>query len=174
MIPIRVDAKPLQKLRTFLHGTPVASNRAAYRAINKTLKWVDTRARRALAAEFGLPVSALKKARRLTTIRAIPRRLSGVIWYGVSPIKASYFGKPRQTKKGAKAGKHVFPGAFVATMKSGHTGIYTRRGTARLPIDEATVPLNNAQSIVAPIDALIPERLKTVFIQELNYELSKM
>lgn len=34
-------------------------------------------------------------------------------------------------------GKQTFVrGAFVATMRSGHTGIFRRRGTSRLPIDE--------------------------------------
>lgn len=45
-------------------------------------------------------------------------------------------------------GKQTFVrGAFVATMRSGHTGIFRRRGTGRLPIDE----LRGSR----PVDALL-------------------
>lgn len=48
----------------------------------------------------------------------------------------------RQTKAGVtfsvNAGKRSFiRGAFIQTMSSGHTGVFFRRGKARLPIDEA-------------------------------------
>jgi hypothetical protein len=46
----------------------------------------------------------------------------------ISDISASAFGKPRQMKAGAKVKGMFFPGQFVATMESGHTGIF-RRGT---------------------------------------------
>lgn len=48
----------------------------------------------------------------------------------------------RQTKRGVsvsvnKGGaRKLIEGAFVARMKSGHEGIFVRRGKARLPIDE--------------------------------------
>lgn len=48
----------------------------------------------------------------------------------------------RQTRKGVvvqvNAGSpKLFKSAFLATMKSGHTGVFYRQGAARLPIDEA-------------------------------------
>lgn len=48
----------------------------------------------------------------------------------------------RQTKKGVtvsikkRGGRKLFPGAFIATMKSGHTGVFTRGNKGRLPIKE--------------------------------------
>lgn len=58
----------------------------------------------------------------------------------------------RQTKKGVSVevnrGKRtLIKGAFVATMKSGHKGVFRRRGKARLPIDE----LRGSR----PVDALL-------------------
>jgi hypothetical protein len=60
----------------------------------------------------------------------------------------------RQTKKGVSVevnrGKRTLvKGAFVATMRSGHKGVFRRRGTARLPIME----LRGSR----PIDALLHE-----------------
>lgn len=58
----------------------------------------------------------------------------------------------RQTKKGVSVevnrGKRtLIPGAFPATMGSGHKGVFRRRGTARLPIEE----LRGSR----PVDALL-------------------
>jgi len=60
----------------------------------------------------------------------------------------------RQTKKGVSVevnrGKRTLvKGAFVATLRSGHRGVYRRRGRARLPIDE----LRGSR----PVDALLHE-----------------
>ncbi len=58
----------------------------------------------------------------------------------------------RQTARGVSVevnrGKRTLvKGAFVATMKSGHEGVFRRRGKARLPIDE----LRGSR----PVDALL-------------------
>jgi hypothetical protein len=58
----------------------------------------------------------------------------------------------RQTKKGVRVevnrGKPTLvKGSFKATMKSGHKGIFRRRGSARLPIEE----LRGSR----PVDALL-------------------
>lgn len=174
MIPIQIDATPLQKLKAYAQGTPIVANKAAYRAINKTLKWLDTQGRRAVAKEFGLPVRAMTRAKRIKRVNATSRRLSGILWLGIAPVKAAYFGKPRQLKKGAKAGKKTFPGAFVATMRSGHIGIFRRKGKSRLPIREVRVPLQGAQGIVSSIARQADKRLLTIFQQELSYELGKL
>lgn len=60
----------------------------------------------------------------------------------------------RQTRKGVSVevnrGKRTLvKGSFVASMRSGHQGVFRRRGAARLPIDE----LRGSR----PVDALLHE-----------------
>jgi hypothetical protein len=60
----------------------------------------------------------------------------------------------RQTRKGVSVevnrGKRtLIKGAFLATMRSGHKGVFRRRGRARLPIEE----LRGSR----PVDALLHE-----------------
>lgn len=71
------------------------------------------------------------------------RELEGLEWRvdvsgEVVPVSAFPF---RETRAGVvvsiNQGKgKLFPGAFVARMKSNHVGIFTRKGKARLPIEE--------------------------------------
>jgi hypothetical protein len=76
----------------------------------------------------------------------------------------------RQTAQGVeveiKPGKQsLVKSAFVATMKSGHTGIFRRRGAKRLPIDEG---FTARVSDVMQDDGVIPdvfEQAQTVFAQ---------
>lgn len=44
-------------------------------------------------------------------------------------------------RKGVTAGVTKFPNGFQAKMRSGHVGVYQRRGKKRLPIDALKIPL---------------------------------
>lgn len=110
----------------------------------------------------------------------------------MAPIKASKLGTPRQTSLGAKVGSRVFEGAFVTGVHTGvassyrrlgesvpaglagrmHIGIFKRVGRSRLPIKEEHVYLSASQNTLQRIAGQVPGRLRTVFRQELNYEVN--
>ncbi|NSX83905.1 phage tail protein, partial [Wolbachia endosymbiont of Atemnus politus] len=73
---------------------------------------------------------------RVGVYKANRRELRSIISVSSFFVKAGKLGKMRQTKIGARAGKHMFKGAFVATMRGGHKGIFTRMGKKSLPIEE--------------------------------------
>ena len=141
---IKLDAdKALVKMSaTQKHMVP-----AQVSAINKTLTSVQSNVRRSVAKSFGVRAKDIRF--RITLPRkykASRNKLRGNVAGFFQPLKASKFGTPRQTKTGATVrgsggGRRKFPGAFVARMPSGHTGVYKRRGQKRLPIVEQTVDL---------------------------------
>ncbi|WP_218939406.1 hypothetical protein [Wolbachia endosymbiont of Atemnus politus] len=51
-------------------------------------------------------------------------------------FKAGKLWKMMQRKIRAQAGKHMFKGAFISTMKGGYKGIFSRIGKKSLPIEE--------------------------------------
>jgi hypothetical protein len=142
------------------------------RAINKTLTWAVSHGLRAIASANDVPLKALRGRRRGRKRNASRRNLTGQAWFGTLPVLASDVGKPRQTRLGARAGKHAFPGAFVATMPSGHIGIFKRRSASRLPIVEQVVQLSAAESAIEGVARQTSTRLETVFAQEFNYEVN--
>lgn len=161
--------------------------RAGNRAVAKTTRSTLSQALRAIAKAEGIPVSRLRKAKR-GTFRLTRQRnaVSGLVWLGLLPVKASVFGKPRQTRGGARAGKQVFPEAFVATMPSGHTGIFERaigrlsrftkgrRGSSpNLPIVEQLVSLRSAEAVLNSMQSQVQTQLEKTMAQELNFELVK-
>ncbi len=82
----------------------------------------------------GLPVTF---PRNKTDIHALVWRMD----VSGEPVRVGDL-TPRQTKKGVTFGinkgkRSLIRGAFIATLKSGHKGVFRRRGESRLPIDEA-------------------------------------
>jgi hypothetical protein len=142
------------------------------RAINKTLSWAISQGLRAIARESDVPLSVLRRRRRGKLHRAFRRELSGAAWFGVLPVRAGDVGKPRQSRLGARVGKHFFDKAFVATMSTGHTGVFLRQRASRLPIKEQGVYLTPAVRALEGVRDQLADRFQTTFAQEFNYEVN--
>lgn len=170
MISVNVDASDLHSVQRTLNATNAQIDRAAVRSVNKTLSWVASQGRRLIAGANDLPLKTLKGRVRLG--KASAGRTKGSAWFGTRPIKTAYAGSPLQSIGGAKVRGHFFPNAFVARMPTGHLGIFKRRGQARLPIEEQMIHLRESQAILDDIAKRAPDRLRTIYAQELNYELN--
>jgi hypothetical protein len=129
-------------------------------ALKRTLRKAGATALRDMKSEAGKRIRSRKriKARYITRALTLRRAKGGDIanmeWaVDVSGESVPLVAYPhRQTKKGVSVevnrGKRtLIAGSFVAAMKSGHQGVFKRRGKARLPIDE----LRGSR----PVDALL-------------------
>jgi hypothetical protein len=170
VITIDIDAAELTGVQRTLNATNAQIDRASVRSVNKTLAWVKSQGGRLLAREADIPLKTLRGRLRLGRASAGSPR--GSAWFGLRPIKAVYAGAPMQSLSGTKVRGHFYPGAFVARMPSGHLGIFKRRGLARLPIEEQVIRLSQAETVLNGVAQQAPERLRTIYAQELHYELN--
>lgn len=168
---IVITTKDLEETQTQLNATNAELARASRRAINKTLSWVRTHGRRAIARESGVPMKALRQ--RIFVTPATDHTQHGSVWFGIAPIKAIYIGTAYQTRSGVTVGRHSFPGAFLARMPSGHRGVFKRVGRARLPIKEATVSLEASRAAMEGIAAEAPARMNTIFAHEIDFAVGR-
>lgn len=196
---IRIDpsfAVVAKHLRSVVDRYDRAITRAKRRATNKTASWVGTQVIRAIARENNVPQKVLRGSRSKATGKMTRGRRGRVfinkmrsgydhanVWIGIRPIAAGYLGTPHQFSYGAKVRGRKFPGAFVATMSTGHVGIFKRSsasrhkpahnvwGTTALPIEEQYVQLAEARDAVAGIKRQIPAHLAATLNHELDYEL---
>lgn len=124
-------------------------DRGLERALVATLSKSGRDAIRALKAESSRVVRARKRLKVKRVNAALPltfpkgRDISDLVWrMDVSGEAVRVVDYPhRQTRKGVSVAINVgkrklIKGAFLATMKSGHRGVFKREGKARLPIDE--------------------------------------
>lgn len=131
-----------------------ALRRALRKAGATALRDMKSEASKRIRARKRIKVSYITRA--LTLRRAKGSDIAGMEWaVDVSGEPVPLVAYPhRQTKKGVSVevnrGKRTLVrGSFKATMKSGHKGVFKRRGTARLPIKE----LRGSR----PVDALLHE-----------------
>ncbi|MDR3411585.1 MAG: phage tail protein [Formivibrio sp.] len=161
---------------------------ATVRALNKVAAQVKTNASRQMRdAGYNLKVSDIKRA--LTVNRASSGNLRASVVASGRPIPLIQYGA-RQVSSGVSVdvlnGRKVIANAFIATMPSGHKGVYVRvgkthkkvnkRGRAQwsgLPIKELfgpSVPNGLANTAVqAALQDLIAQKFPDILRQQIKY-----
>lgn len=172
---ITVSTEGLEEIIASFGALPAQIERAEVRAVNKTVDWLTRGVKRDLAASIGVAQRLLDDR-----VRGLKHGYHGIaagaVWFGLNPVAITRrrFGTLTQTGRGARAGRLSFPGAFVATMRSGHQGVFRRVGAARLPIQEESLDIDTPahRAILDAWAARAEERLANVLGQELNYEVN--
>lgn len=145
---MRIDIDGLDRALKFLEKFPKQSERAQIRAINRGIRSARTVGAREVARDLGLRVGDARDRLELTTARpgrpegriaASRKRIPLIRFKGTSGPEPSR-GKGKGVRSGLKGGTKRIVDAFIATMRSGHRGVYRRRGRGRLPIVELKGP----------------------------------
>jgi hypothetical protein len=147
MIGFDIDERQLRGIADEFEASEKDLRRAFSRALSRTSTRLRTQARKHLREGLNLRAAAVLKA-RLRLARYRPRG-SGMgaarLWVGTNDLPASAFkGTPRETATGARVGGRSFEGAFVGRgSDSGKRLVFRRRGRARLPVAQETVPVQD-------------------------------
>lgn len=149
--------------------------KAAISALNRTAQQVKTAANRKIREKYSFQARVV--AQSLKVARSQFARLEvSVISEGkrIRVIDAS----ARQTPRGVTVliGKQrkLITSAFIATMKSGHVGVFSRRTKKRLPIDEIyTIAIAEAFGSEA-VTATMRLKAEEVFIPRFEHELGRL
>ena len=165
MIIVRVDRDALHNVQRTLNVTNKAVQVAGTRAIKKTLRWIASRGSRQIAKQHAVPVKALRSRVRLS--QPTGRSEVGLAWFGVDDLPAIN-ASAKQRATGVKAGGHFFQSAFIASVY-GPLNVFKRKGRERFPVIVQKIPLDGAEETLNAIAAAAPDRLRELFLQELNY-----
>lgn len=173
-IDVRVDWKTSEVRALLAKLQPPRSHRALSVAVNDTLRQVRRGAVRTVGKESGLKRADVDKA---VTIKpySTAKTLSGTVRGSGAPIALFKF-QARQTRRGVTAkawgARKTYPGTFVATMRSGHTGVFKRTSSKRLPIKElwgaGVTQTMTEEAIMSSLEELAQERLYANVVRQLN------
>lgn len=188
-MPVRIAIPGRQLFQRALRQARRGPETAKRRALRETAKWAGKQSVAELARRNRLPQKTLTRGRRgkAGRMRWTITPTDANVWVGTQPIKASYLGNLRQTQQGVSAGRPVrrFPGAFLATLRSGHTGVFERAahathrrannvwGTTQLPIEEQQVELEGAEDAQRHVQQGIPGRFRHELQRALRAERFK-
>ena len=180
-ISLKIKVEDIARVERELAGMRNAGNRVLARGLNKTLGGVRTDISVEIRKELNVKKATIDKTSRIT--KAMPDRLTASIESMGQPLPLSSFSGTRQRVKGVSVkvkqnhSRKVIPGTFLATMQSGHTGVFWRMGKKRLPLSQrfsSSVPdVFSNESVMNAVKAKATERLHVNILHELNYELSK-
>lgn len=153
--------------------------RAGARALNRTAATVRTFMARTVAQDLGLGVRTVSEQLRVEQAKPVEGLLLARITVTGAQIPLYDF-KARASKGGGviarlpPPGAGRYPEAFIARMKSGHVGVFQRKGRPRLPIRELRGPsLPHVFSKYIPQGLTVGQDvLPKNFAHELGYQQS--
>lgn len=174
----------LAHLESQLRASIPQINKAVVRALRKTTKWIETHSKRELGVALSIPQRVISN-RFFHEMQIKEGKRSVNVWFGLNPVSVSSLGRLSQNTIGARAGKHQFVGSFVASMQSGHEGVFKRKyddgGTrskrqdgqwTELPIQEENFEIEEiALPIIERYYARAEVRFKQLLEQEVHYVL---
>jgi len=143
MISVELDKRQWRDVQRTLRHIPRGLPKAVSRAVNKTATTARSRIVKGIFAEIRMKQTDIRKA--LSLRKATYRVFEAMIRVGGKRIPLIKF-SARQVRRGVSygmrrsEGRQTIPGAFVATMPSGHVGVFKRRGKVRKPIKERFGP----------------------------------
>jgi hypothetical protein len=142
MLKVRINQADLFKVGLLLGGIEKGSATAISRAVNKGLDGVSPEVKSVVGSEINAKAKAVTS--QVKVIKTWPGNLNGKAVIGEGAYGRGKgtalidYRNSRQTKKGVtvvlKSGRSrtLIPGAFIATMRSGHRGVFRRAGYTNL------------------------------------------
>lgn len=162
-------------------GYPRRAQSAVVRALNRGMTAGRTVMSRAIAKDMGLKVGDTNKALRYrpATVNTPVTRLAA--GFGRIPLMAFGArgtvpsrgrGRGVTYRMGAGNARTRLANAFIARMRSGHEGVFMRKGKARLPIVELRGP--SVGHVFAKFRPTALARAEEVFRTTLDHELTRL
>lgn len=156
---------------------------ATARALNRAGTTMRAVMAREISRDTGLKVGTVKN--ELIVTNATPAKTSVRVSVSGARIPLIEFnargpepsrGRGRGVTARLKGGRGRYPHAFISTMRSGHRGVFQRRGSGRLPIDELEGP--SLPWVFRKVSPSVREAGVTALAKnlasEINYELRKV
>lgn len=172
MITISIDD---QQLRLDTQGAPDRAARAVVRALNRAIKSGRTVMVREIARDTGLKSSTVREAIPIrpatlgqpsATMSASLKRIPLIEFKAKGPEPSR--GKGRGVSYNLPSGAGRNPNAFLATMGTGHRGVFKRLTKARLPIIELFGP--SLGHVFMKYRALGEARAQEAFVTNFDHE----
>ena len=169
---MRVEITGAAELIADFEAMPGKVQRASIRAMNRAIASGRTVMVRAIAQDVGIKSTDVRTALRMR--EASVARPTAELAASLKRIPLMKF-NARQTTRGGvsyklRGGRGRLPQAFIRTMRSGHTGVFTREpGAKRLPIREHFGP--SLGRVFAKYRGVALLRAKLAFEKNFDHEL---
>lgn len=177
MLNVSMDIREAEKMLSFTERD--ALPKATTRALNKTVKSVQSVAIKLIAKDIGIAQKDVRKSLYILKSKWTKPEASLIAGGQRIPIIGI---KARQTKAGVTyrskgGGRGAIPGAFIAKMESGHKSVFKRLTKKRFPLVQLYGPsipkVFIDSALIRAMENHTSERFSKILAHELKYELSR-
>jgi len=177
MLNVSMDIREAESMLSFVER--MALPKATTRALNKTVKSVQSLAIKLIAKDIGIAQKDVRKSMYILKSKWTKPEASLVAGGKRIPIIGI---KARQTKagvtyRGKGGGRGSIPGAFIATMESGHKSVFKRLSKKRFPLVQLYGPsipkVFIDSALTRAMENHTAERFSKTLAHELKYELAR-
>lgn len=171
MINTNIELSGLENLPGWKVATDKELKLALIRSLTKTIRWLKTHVLREVSRQLKIPQILLRP--RVVVSRADKNDIEASLWFGTYRITLlnAAGGRARQVSTGVRVKGKTINHAFIATMKSGHKGIYMRRGKGRLPVNEQMIGIGKTveEKIKKLVAGPLQRRFEKIFEHEIDF-----
>lgn len=175
MISIQVNHNIDEITRMLQSLSSDMEKKAAVRALNRTITQAKTAAKREMVKQYSFKSSNVESTMRIFNAR--PGRIEATLNSRGRRTRLINMGA-RQTKRGTsvKVGKQrkIIKSTFIAEMKNGSIGVFSRTSNKRLPIKQLyTIAIPEAFSAEAVADTM-RKTVREKFMDRFRHELANL
>lgn len=180
---IEFDETQLESAKIILAGIPTGVQRAAASALNRAVDGARGAAVRKARSEYIITAKRIRDTMKIN--RASMSNLQASVVSRGRPIALSYFKfkpgtVPTKRMKNPvsvqvrRDGGGTITGGFVAMMKSGHVGVFNRRGMESYPIDQRYGPSAPQMLASTGVAAFVEQEAEKRLQTRLNHEIERL
>ncbi|WP_321336547.1 phage tail protein [Breoghania sp.] len=172
---VKVDWRLAKAERLFSSLSDKRMAQALSTGVNKTARGTMTFAAGLVAKEMGARRKDTKKSFRIYPYSK-PDTLSATVRGRGKRLPLMTF-KARRGKKGASAAawgkRKTYAGTFIATMASGHAGVFKRDGKSRFPISELWGPGVASTMEQEAVESVIVDQGRDRLLANVEYQIAR-
>lgn len=172
MIGVDIDPREIDNLQRELGATSKQVEQARRRAMTRTASTLRRTVNQELRSALDVrTAAALRRRLRPRGVKGGGRSSRTSIWIGMNNMALRDIkGRPRRAGGGMEVGGTRFERAFQARMPTqSKRRVWQRRGSARLPIQEPTVPVQDEMQ--AAIDSRVMPEASEIFMRHFMTDL---
>ena len=181
-VSIKFDERSYKEALHILRAIPRAAPRVFRRVLNRTIDTAATDIKRRVGSVLNVRKGDIAKALRKQKA-TLSNLTSSISAREFRPGLIAFMGT-RQTKRGVTyritrtTSRKIIPHGFIQTMSSGHRGVFTRGGPARLPIQEKRGPsiwrvVTNTKGLLKEATDAAGEKMAKLIDQQIAYEFRR-
>lgn len=181
---IQITADQIERVNLILSGVPKGAEKAMASVIRRANNTVRSEALKGITSVYAI---TRQNVRADTTIKVRTQKADGGVVGMVSfagykiPLYRINVSPTLPVQRAtvsaavlAESGRTPFAHAFIAKMKSGHTGMFERDGTGRLPITEFMGPSAAQMAANSVVVEQVEEKAQEVINKRIEHEITRI